>query len=394
MASTTTTSKRRRVTGSSVRVEFRCNRVEYILTYLAGLHATFEPVEGCTDAAFTMSSLSQMEHLMVPQRGSFEVKISPGTVDVPPFLLHMVYPRDVTMVRPGDDGVMTLEIPSDVFETVRDVVIRQALRFKGAAPSEAGSVRMFWNKYPEDWSQVTTSPPCQALDHMFLPEGKLEQLLERVRMWEASAARNRAFGRVHKLGVLLEGRPGMGKSSLIRALARHTDRPLYTMNLSRAEATSVEELVAAVKPHSILAFEDIDASYHGRDAVPPVQVPFNTFLNLIDGNLAFLHDVIVVFTANDRSKLDEALTRAGRMDHSITFGNVTQGMFERASRAVHPDAEPNMALFREHVQRHRWSMSKVLDVLLSSPTTPTVSDGGVVDTVVSSTAHALEHMYL
>lgn len=125
----------------------------------------------------------------------------------------------------------------------------------------------------------------------------------------------------HKLGIMLYGSPGTGKTSLIKALASELNRDLYILNLPTAFDKSFVKAVRNLKAGCILSLEDIDCvdGTHSREEEKySRRAGFNlaTILNVLDG-LIPLNDVIVIMSTNHIQKIDPALLRKGRSDLMI-----------------------------------------------------------------------------
>lgn len=151
----------------------------------------------------------------------------------------------------------------------------------------------------------------------------------------------------HKLGVLLHGEPGTGKSSTIKAIASYTKRDIYYVDLSNVKKNSELKMIfdhvnKGCIRGGILVFEDIDCM---TDIVRPRKKPSETFeydtidtptennilsvmkeesetlnlsyfLNLLDGTLS-VDNLLFVITTNHIENLDSALIRNGRIDVNI-----------------------------------------------------------------------------
>ncbi|GER27985.1 P-loop containing nucleoside triphosphatehydrolases superfamily protein [Striga asiatica] len=146
----------------------------------------------------------------------------------------------------------------------------------------------------------------------------------------------RKVGRVWKRGYLLYGPPGTGKSSLIAAMANYLRFDIYDLELTNVKRDSdLRRLLLRTGNRSILVIEDIDCTvelperkgtkgpvsgdgqccpYPPRDQ----QLTLSGLLNFIDGLWSSCGDErIIIFTTNNKDKLDPALLRPGRMDMHI-----------------------------------------------------------------------------
>lgn len=123
----------------------------------------------------------------------------------------------------------------------------------------------------------------------------------------------------YKRGYLFEGSPGNGKTSLALALAKYTNRDIYTIVLTEMGSdTEFRELLNLIKDNSILLFEDIDTVIKHRET--KAKVNFSTLLNSLDG-VYFKEGLITIMTTNHINVLDPALIRDGRIDFKLNIDN-------------------------------------------------------------------------
>ena len=126
-------------------------------------------------------------------------------------------------------------------------------------------------------------------------------------------------------GYLFHGKPGSGKTSAAKMIAKKFDLPIYSFDLA---SFTNEELYtqwtncARCSP-CIILLEDIDNVFKGRENIVNVMgemgVTFDNLINLIDGAQE-MDGVIVIITTNDFKSLDPALIREGRTDEHYEFG--------------------------------------------------------------------------
>ena len=130
-----------------------------------------------------------------------------------------------------------------------------------------------------------------------------------------------------KLGVMLYGKPGCGKSNVIRQIVSKLGYRLYYINLSMLTDNQFIELVGEIKTPSVIVIEDIDCCDVTHDRSEDKQnntrmVSLSTLLNFFDGIMS-LDGQIVICTTNYYDKLDEALIRKSRFNITINMEPMT-----------------------------------------------------------------------
>lgn len=122
----------------------------------------------------------------------------------------------------------------------------------------------------------------------------------------------------HSRLYLLEGLPGTGKTSLIHGLASEYNFCLAFLELHSFNSLSeVKQAFKELPTNSIVVMEDIDSLFQDRKSIS--QVPFSTFINILDGLISQEH-LIIIATTNYSDKLDIALKR--RFDRIYKFSYV------------------------------------------------------------------------
>lgn len=154
------------------------------------------------------------------------------------------------------------------------------------------------------------------------------------------------LGIPNKLGILLYGEPGCGKTTTIITIASYFGRDIFYINLKSIKTNEELKLVFDYinSQHlggGIVVLEDIDAMsnivekrvrsktnivdlINSADLTNTVdlvdskqsEITLEYLLNLLDGTLTF-NDSIVIITTNHLEKLDPAIYRSGRIDALI-----------------------------------------------------------------------------
>lgn len=190
--------------------------------------------------------------------------------------------------------------------------------------------------------------PLRRMSSVFTANDAGQRVVEAIREFEAMKEEHHRLGLPHHLGIMLHGKPGCGKSSLIHAVATETQRSIYYLNLGSLEADKeLTKLLAGTRDWSkvILAIEDVDAAgiKVNRDEEPEEgtakgkrkakkeeksPISLSALLNVLDGILC-PDGLVVIATTNHHERLDEALTRPGRFDHTIELGELGYRDFMR-----------------------------------------------------------------
>lgn len=158
------------------------------------------------------------------------------------------------------------------------------------------------------------------------------------------------LGRAWKRGYLLYGPPGTGKSSMIAAMANYLHYNIYDLELTKVNDNSeLRMLLMQTSNKSIIVIEDIDCSLDlsrhscvsdederqkgndddDCDGHESGRVTLSGMLNFIDGLWSSCgEEKIIVFTTNNKNRLDPGLLRPGRMDMHIYFPHCNFSAFK------------------------------------------------------------------
>jgi hypothetical protein len=215
--------------------------------------------------------------------------------------------------------------------------------------SDGSTLTYLYNEKSKGW--VSYKPNIRKTFKNSIFDNTIKnEVVNRLDKWIKSRSLYEKRGLPYKIGFMFYGIPGTGKSSMIQCIANEYKRRIYYVSTDLINAELPNTILSKIKPGSILAFEDIDlmVSQFIRNnkeekkedmsnksnicdkkdttvinpfmniALIYTSSIFKRLLDVLDGFL-FLDDIIVIFTTNNKSAIDPAILRAGRIDYKFEF---------------------------------------------------------------------------
>jgi len=208
-----------------------------------------------------------------------------------------------------------------------------------------------------DLGYPRTKAPFQ---HLFYSK-EIDDLVETIKMWCKSQDWFLEKGIPWQMGVNLSGKPGTGKTCLVRALGQEFDLPIHVYDLSTMnnhELVRFWKQTCSATP-CIALFEDIDRLFNEKQEFQSENgLTLDRLLNCISG-VETANGVLTILTANYPERLDPALgvmdstgrsTRPGRVDRCIKLGDMEGPQRRKLAQLImvdHPEEIDQMVVAGE-----------------------------------------------
>jgi hypothetical protein len=212
-------------------------------------------------------------------------------------------------------------------KAILDVFIQQQLDKKSNWSASKSGSDCYVYKYDPSRDRLSGGEILErGLDTYADPNNTAKFLLKRLQEFIEVRSLYVRLGFKQKMGVLLHGPPGTGKTVLPQVLAKELQLRYIYAPLGRMGADAFDSFGRCVRSFSgsIVVLEDVDCfnsavSRDGDDE--PGQLSVSQLFAFLDGPDAA--ENIVFLTTNHPEKLDPALIRDGRIDYRLEIPRFT-----------------------------------------------------------------------
>lgn len=203
-----------------------------------------------------------------------------------------------------------------------------------------------WDSNSKCWEMLSILPK-RNIKSVILKKDIKEKLVSDIDFFLSNRDWYESRGLNYKTSIILEGPPGTGKTSTIKALASYFDKEVYIVNLNMMNDSSFPKALSSVKKGSFVVIEDFDSvdTTHSRTEQKDKAVSnedntlsLTTILNTLDGIVA-LDGIVIFLTTNHISKIDDALIRKGRIDNIFKIEYLGNTEIKEQTKVYFPDED-------------------------------------------------------
>lgn len=212
--------------------------------------------------------------------------------------------------------------------------------------------QQIWSWEDNTWRRPTVLQK-RTLQQVFIHDHVKSYLLERIQEFKNDRNWYMENGIPYKLNIMLEGPPGTGKTSLVKAIASELKSDICKFDTCRLEDKEIDAMVSAMDGR-IGLMEDIHSSNNlikrpddpeERNRLnawaPQGALSLSKFLNTLDG-IESRDGSIMFATTNYIERLDDAVFRKGRFDIRIYVGMMDRVLVQQFICQMYKDCSINM----------------------------------------------------
>lgn len=198
----------------------------------------------------------------------------------------------------------------------------------------------------------------RPIKSVILDKGQKERILDFIKEFRDEKSWYVNNGIPYKTGIILNGPPGTGKTSLVRAIGSHLDMHLCVLNCGSITGASLQSALSTTPKNSVVLLEDFDSigaakkrkdnESDGLAVLSSLGVTLSELLNAIDGVFSS-NGRILIATTNHIEMLDPALIRPGRFDLPEKLDYCTDYMVEQMFLKFFPNYKLKDLKIREKI---------------------------------------------
>lgn len=181
-----------------------------------------------------------------------------------------------------------------------------------------------------------TGPPRyiqkRKLDTIF--SDQFDEINDLIVKWKSQQDIFMEHGICFKTGILLYGKPGTGKTSIVKAIATEFNMNIVYINLATIKPEDIEYI--NIPENCIVLLEEIDLIKDEND--PEYKKKISSVLNILDGTIS-PSKCIIIATSNYKDQIDERILRKGRFDNAIEVTDICRATAARMCKSfkLNPD---------------------------------------------------------
>ncbi|EDN02278.1 hypothetical protein I7I51_05371 [Histoplasma capsulatum] len=215
------------------------------------------------------------------------------------------------------------------------------------------------------WRQPLTKD-VRPISSVILDLQVIEYLLQDVRNFLDSKARERYRDIPYRRSYLFHGAPGTGKTSLTLSIAGCFGLDIYTINLSSIDDNGLRNLFANLPGHCVILLEDVEVV---NSSSPEGMASLTTLLDVVDG---VGDGQVLIMTTRHVELVDGALLQAGRVDVKTEFRLADKETIARLFWFAFGQeaADPLAHEFASKVPELEFSPAEILSFLIENRRSP------------------------